>query len=260
MKNISFFLGIFLILVACKNQKVEERPTTSDNAPAPASKYTLTAFTPSHDFPDATLKSIDYKGGKFMTEIGGSTYKLGEQTPDAPQKQCANSAEGQHIHLIIDTEPYIAKYTSSFDQEIPDGDHYILSFLSRSYHESLKTSAAHKAVKATVKNKSFEKTEAIQGPMLFYSRPKGLYAGEDKKKVMLDFYLVNTNMGGYMVEADINGEKHMINAWQPYSIEGLPDGDNTIKLTLLDKEGQIVNVPLNPVSRTFQLEKSPAAN
>ena len=260
MKSISFFLGLFLITIACKNQKTEETPAATVHTDTLVNQYILTPFAPSRDFPDASLLSMGYKDGKFMTEIGGSTYKLGVQTPDAPQKQCANSAEGQHLHLIVDSEPYIAKYTASFDHEIPDGEHYILSFLSRSYHESLKTSAAHKAVKATVKNKSIEKTEGIQGPMLFYSRPKGLYTGDDKKKVMLDFYLVNSDLGGYMVEADINGEKHMIDVWQPYYIEGLPDGDNTIKLSLLDKQGQLVNVPLNPVSRTFQLEKSPEAN
>jgi hypothetical protein len=102
--------------------------------------------------------------------------------------------------------------------------------------------------------------DPIEGPMLFYSRPKGLYSGDDTNKVMLDFYLVNTDMTGFSVAADINGEKHMINKWQPYYIEGLAEGDNTIKLTLMDSSGQVVNVPLNPVSRTFKLEKTPAAN
>lgn len=260
MKSRFIFFGLSFLLFACKNQKADETPSTTDNASSDSTKYTLTPFNTSHDFPDATLKSIDYNGGKFITEIGGTTYKLGEQTPDAPQKQCANSAEGQHLHLIVNTEPYVAKYTASFDHEIPDGEHYILTFLSRSYHESLKTAAAHKAVKASVKDKSFDKVEDVHDPMIFYSRPKGMYTGDDKKKVMLDFYLVNADLGTYKVEADINGEKHMIDTWQPYYIEGLPDGDNTIKLSLLDNTGQLVNTPLNPVSRTFQLEKSPEAN
>ena len=260
MKNITLFLSLFVILLACKGQKNEQSEETTNIDAADTVKYTLTPFSSSQDFPDATLVSMDYKDGKFMTEIGGSTYKLGVQTPDAPQKQCANSAEGQHLHLIVDSEPYVAKYTPSFSHKIPDGEHYILTFLSRSYHESLKTSAAHKAVKAMVKDSTFLSTEAIQGPMLFYSRPKGLYTGDDKRKVMLDFYLVNTDLGGYMVEADINGEKHLIETWQPYYIVGLPDGQNNIKLTLLDKAGNIVAVPLNPVTRTFDLEKTPEVN
>ena len=232
----------------------------TENADTLATKYTLTPFSASQEFADASLNSIDYKAGKFIADIGGSTYKLGEQTPDAPQKMCANSAQGQHLHLIVDNGPYEAQYVPAFDFPIPDGEHYVLSFLSRSYHESLKSATAYKAVKAMVKGNNFESTEPVNGPMLFYSRPKGAYTGDDKKKVMLDFYMVNATMGEYKVEADINGEKHMIDVWQPYYIEGLPDGDNTIKLTLLDKDGNLANVPLNPVSRTFKLEVTPAVN
>lgn len=257
MKGFYFVIGVLIVLSSCKQR---EEPKDAMEDPASAAKYTLTPFTPSQDFPDATLRSIDYKNGQFIAEIRSTTYQLGEQTPDAVQKQCANSAEGQHIHLIIDNEPYIAKYTSTFQQTIPDGDHYVLAFLSRSYHESLKSDQAHKLVKATVKDTSFQQIEPVTEPMLFYSRPKGLYTGEDKKKVMLDFYLVNTDLTNRRVEAEINGEKHMIDQWQPYYIEGLPDGENTIKLTLVDTNGNVVNAPLNPVSRTFELEKSPETN
>jgi hypothetical protein len=38
-----------------------------------------------------------------------------------------------------------------------------------------------------------------------------------------------------------------------------PEGENTITLTLLDSTGQAAKVPLNPVTRKFQLEKTPAA-
>ena len=130
---------------------------TLANAAQPPAEVKLTDFSNSPEFPDATI-AMEYKNGMFSYQIGGSNYKLGEQTPDAPQKMCANSAEGQHIHLIVDNEPYIAKYTPKFEHEIADGEHYILSFLSRSYHESIKTEKAHTAVKAEVKNNSFAKT------------------------------------------------------------------------------------------------------
>lgn len=234
--------------------------TTATQTPTPA-EIRLTDFSNSPDYPDATI-AMDYKNGKFSYKIGGSTYKLGEQTPDAPQKMCANSAEGQHIHLIIDNEPYIAKYTPEFEQDVNDGEHHILSFLSRSYHESIKTDKAHTAVKAEVKNKSFVKTTPITDPMLFYSRPKGKYTGKSETdKVMLDFYLVNCDLSGdgYKVKVDVNNEKQfIINRWQPHYLEGLPMGDNKIKLTLIDKDGNPVNTPLNPVERVFTLVDDPA--
>ena len=259
MKNILICFGFAALLGSCKN----EAPAPETTATAPDStvvKYTLTPFSPSKEFPEANLKYVAYSGGTFSASITGKGYTLGEQTTDAPEKNCANSKEGQHLHVIVDNEPYVAKYESSFPLEIPDGDHYLLCFLSRSYHESIKTTAASKAAKVVVANKSITKSEDISGPMLFYSRPKGLYTGDDTKKVMLDFYLVNATTPGYKVEADINGEKHMIDKWQPYYIEGLPEGDNTIKLTLLDSTGQAVTAPLNPVSRTFKIEKNPVSN
>jgi len=185
-----------------------------------------------------------------------------QQTPDAGQKMCANSGKGQHIHLIVDNKPYAAKYVADFDHEVKDGEHYVLAFLSRSYHESIKTATARKAEKVMVENKSIKSSTPIEGPMLFYSRPKGTYKGAaDTKKVMLDFYLVNADLGSdYSVEASINGEVHSLNKWQPYYIEGLPMGKNTIKLTLLDKDGKPANVPLNPVTREFTLEADPLEN
>ncbi len=260
MKNALFLICFSLILVQCKPGTTKSDIDGSSASDSTSTRVTLTPFSASRAFPDASIKAMAYIGGTFSTVIGGSSFKLGEQTPDAPSKNCANSKEGQHLHLIVNTEPYLAKYESSFTHDIPDGDHFILCFLSRSYHESLKTAEAYKAAKVTVVNKSITKSEPIEGPMLFYSRPKGLYTGDDTKKVMLDFYLVNTDMTGYTVEADINGEKHILDKWQPYYMEGLPEGDNTIKLTLLDSTGQAANIPLNPISRTFQLEKTPVTN
>ncbi len=260
MKNLLPFFGLLVLLASCKNQPGQTNESVGTSVDSMAAKYTLTPFSNSKDFPDASLKAMAYTDGTFSTVISGSSYKLGEQTSDAPQKNCANSNEGQHLHLIVDTEPYVAKYESSFTHEIPDGEHYILCFLSRSYHESLKTPSAYKAVRAKVTGKTMSNMAEVEGPMLFYSRPKGLYTGEDTKKVMLDYYLVNVDKPGYKVEADINGEKHLLDKWQPYYIEGLPEGDNTIKMSLLDSAGQLVNAPLNPVSRTFKIEKTPVAN
>lgn len=229
---------------------------------AAAAAYTITPFDASAEFPDAAMESMDYKDGKFTYKVGGASYQLGAQTPDAPQKMCANSGKGQHIHLIIDNNPYIAKYTAEFEQEVPGGEHYILSFLSRSYHESIKTPQAHLAKKVTVEGGAFTSSEDITVPMLFYSRPKGTYVGKAATgKVMLDFFLVNVDLSpdGYKVKANINGKQEVIlDKWQPYYIEGLPMGDNKIELTLIDKDGNTVDTPLNPAERVFTLKEDPA--
>lgn len=263
MRKLLSFLAFVIILASCNSpgngSQGEEQATTSEEAAEP--KYTLTPFTPSPAFEDAALQSMSYSEGTFTFEIGGETYQLGAQTPDAPQKMCANSDKGQHIHLIVDDQPYAAKYEPSFTYEVADGMHYLLAFLSRSYHESIKTDQAFLAQKVVVKDQSITDSKPVNSPMLFYSRPKGNYVGKaETEKVMLDYYLVGTAEEGYQVEADINGEKHLLDKWQPYYIEGLPIGKNTITLTLLDKEGKPVEAPLNPVSRTFELLEDPTEN
>ena len=162
--------------------------------------------------------------------------------------------------MIIDNAPYLAKYTSSFEADMSDGEHYTLAFLSRSYHESIKTDQANITKKVQVKGGKIVKSEDVAQPMLFYSRPKGTYVGKkDTEKVMLDFYLKNADLGNnYKVKADINGETHMLDKWQPYYIEGLPMGDNSITLTLVDTKGNKIDTPLNPVTRNFVLKADPA--
>ena len=254
------------LLLSCDSAGGEEgtENTAATEEPADteaAATYTLTPFSASQAYPDATIAGVSYEGGKFAFDVQSTDYELGAQTPDAASKMCANSGKGQHIHLIVDNAPYAAKYTADFDYEIADGEHHMLAFLSRSYHESIKTAAAHTAQKITVANNGITAAEDIKDPMLFYSRPKGTYVGEnDTKKVMLDFYLVNATLGAdYKVMVEVNAEQEfMVDVWQPYYLEGLPMGDNKVKLTLIDGEGKAVDTPLNPVERVFTLKEDPA--
>lgn len=241
--------------LACKQKTASE---AIESVESTTYKYKLTPFDSSKDFEDATLSNMQYVNGDFSYDVGGKTYVLGSQTADAENKMCANSDKGQHIHLIIDDNPYSAQYTDKFHYLVKDGEHHILSFLSRSYHESIKTASAFLAQKVTVKDSTIINTTNIEDTMLFYSRPKGTYVGKDTEKVMLDFYLVNGNLdSNHYVQADINGEIHKIDKWQPYYIEGLPMGENKITLSLMTADGNLLDTPLNPVTRVFTLIAEP---
>jgi hypothetical protein len=69
---------------------------------------------------------------------------------------------------------------------------------------------------------------------------------------------VNTEISGSgnKVRATINGKEFMIDEWQPYIVKGLPMGENTIKLELVDGQGNLVESPFNSVSRTFTLKEA----
>jgi hypothetical protein len=256
-KQIVFLALSSLFILSCKSDKSTTEAAIPETTEVSNSgkKYTLTPFSPSASFEDAEIKGMSYQAGKFDFDLAEGDYQLGAQTDDVDQKMCANSAEGQHIHLIIDDAPYAAKYTNSFDYEIADGEHYLLAFLSRSYHESIKTDKAHVAKKVTIKDNAITEAAPIMESVLFYSRPKGTYSGiKETEKVMLDFYAINANIGTTQkIIATINGEEHEITKWQPYYIEGLPLGENTVSLALVDMDGKKLEAPLNPVTRTFTL-------
>lgn len=254
--NKSFFLyfSCFLFLVSCKNEATKTEASNDE----PKQKYTLTPFTASADFPDAQLSNMRFNEGVFNFDV--TNYELGTQTADAASKMCANSGKGQHIHLIVDSLPYAAKYTNEFEHAVDNGGHFMLAFLSRSYHESIKTDDAHIVKRVITAENGIAQEFDVPYNMIFYSRPKGTYVGKaNTKKVMLDFYLVNTELSedGFYVDANINGEVHKITKWQPYYIEGLPMGDNYISLILRNNKGDKVNVPLNPVKRIFTLKEDP---
>lgn len=101
----------------------------------------------------------------------------------------------------------------------------------------------------------------LNGPNLFYSRPKGTYAGDDTRKIMLDFFLVNCDLSedGYKVKATINGHEFILTEWIPYFVEGLPMGENVFVIELLDANDNLVSSPFNRIERTIQLEEGPAS-
>jgi hypothetical protein len=59
---------------------------------------------------------------------------------------------------------------------------------------------------------------------------------------------------GNKVRATINGSEFMLDQWLPYMMEGLPAGQNTVKLELVDASGTVIPGPFNSVTRTFTLQ------
>jgi hypothetical protein len=170
----------------------------------------------------------------------------------------ANSAKGQHIHFILNNQPYAAHYESSFNKNIPNGVHHLVAFLSRSYHESVKNdnSVVVKELRIGADAKDSIGLQ-MDAPTLIYSRPKGTYSGKDTREVLLDFFVLNTTLAanGNAVKATINDEIFMIYEWSPYLIKGLPMGETTIALELLDTSGEPIPGPFNTVERVITLKE-----
>jgi len=179
-----------------------------------------------------------------------SDYKLGIQTLKDFSYKLANSGKGQHIHFIVNNGPYSAHYDNIFRKKLKDSSNVILAFLSRSYHESVKNKNAF------VLTQVGENKIDLNNEFLFYSRPKGTYKGDDTEKLLLDFYLVNTEISanGNKVRATIQDKEFIIDEWAPYYIEGLSKGKVKIKLELIDSSGRLIDTYFNPSERTVILE------
>lgn len=265
MKNYLKFLAIVSIfLFACQNNKptevIENTEVETIETVMEAGEIKLSTNHQATEFENASLnlvspKQVDLDTGiqNFRFEV--QNFELASPTRDILSGQCANSEKGQHIHFIKNNEPYEAFYEAEFESEIGEGHNVILAFLSRSYHMSVKNSSAY--VLKEFSNGNVVDNFDEQSAHLFYSRPVGTYEANDAQKIMLDFYLINTDLKdkGYRVEATINDTSvFLISTWEPYFIEGLAEGENKIKLELQDELGNTVKSPFNPVERKISVK------
>jgi hypothetical protein len=229
MKQLNTFLLILAMAffaASCGDKAAEkEEPAKEDtpaafsytavgDAPMTVGEVTVAVHTGSPEFARCCALS---HGPLEVSETGEAAfnftvadYELGAQTPTAGENGLANSGKGQHIHLIVNNGPYSAHYEPGFNHQLNDGNNVILAFLSRSYHESVKNGQAFVVTQVAVGDSAGEGAD-LEAPHMFYSRPKGTYTGDATNKVLLDFFLVNTSIGGEsgnVVRATINGNVH----------------------------------------------------
>ncbi len=150
-----------------------------------------------------------------------------------PHKDPATQ-KGNHVHVILDNEPYEAYYELDQPFELRNvvaGKHTLRVFPSRPWHESYKSDGAFRMVTFTVKagGDASKPTTTISGqtmannnsagsaqatregkdmkassagdvdptkPLLTFSRPKGEYQGADADPIMIDFWLSNARLKG----------------------------------------------------------------
>ncbi len=260
-KILSMLAIVSVMAMSCQETKKEDGET--DTAMMDSSAITLERLEGSAQFPGASLalekptKTNMSAAGEVDFAFKVGDYELGAQTDSPVKSMLANSDKGQHIHFILDNDPYSAHYEPEFKKEIPAGTHYLVAFLSRSYHESVKNANSFVAKKIVVGDAGDDMNVDLDKPTLIYSRPKGEYSGADTENLLLDFFLLNTTLSenGNKVRATINGKEFMITDWAPQVIKGLPKGEVTVKLELLDANGTLIPGGFNEVTRTVTLKE-----
>ncbi len=220
---------------------------------------------------EPTSKPIENIKLKIKTPLSGQLVKeksvtvsfevqnfvLGAKTKGHGKNGLAASDKGQHIHLIVDNEPYQAVYDVSQPVIITDlkpGRHSIRAFLSRSWHESVKEAGSYEET-----DFYFQKvtTETIPtAGVLTYSRPKGDYVGKDAKLILVDFFLdkVELSPEGFKVKLVVDGKATYLTTWKTYYLKDLAPGEHKIQLALLDAKNKRVPGAFNNTYRTIVIK------
>lgn len=200
---------------------------------------------------DAATPTLKIVSPSNDATISGSTVEVkldlsGDLKGYMPHKDPATQ-KGNHIHVILDNQPYEAYYeiNQPFElRNVSEGKHTLRVFPSRPWHESYKNDGAFQMVTFTVKGggdatkptttnsgqtmaspaATASATPAREGkdytpsqagsidpakPLLTYSRPKGEYKGEDADPIMIDFWLLNGKLQS-------NGGEYRVR----YSVDG----------------------------------------
>lgn len=218
----------------------------------------------------ATRAVVDSQGVDITIEA--ENFETGVQTETERANEIANSANGQHFHVIVDNGPYMANYEAGtpFDLgSLEPGAHTAFVFPSRSYHESVKGPDAYAMVNFYVQEESGEFMVGPEDPAIVYSRPKGTYSRADAERIMLDFYLHNVELSadGYRAQYTIRstGEQASevasttLTEWAPAFVTGLESGTYEVNLQLLDGQGNVVPGPFNDTTREIVVDTGQAS-
>lgn len=235
-----------LTFAGCANNP-DNANTTATNvvAPPPAQKLTVIARPQSvldlmrqrgeQDEAQPTLRIITPASDAVVNgaDVDVKLELSGDLRGYQPHKDPA-TGKGNHIHIILDNEPYEAYY--DLDQpfqlrNLMAGKHTLRVFASRPWHESYKNDGAFQMVSFTVKgggdaskptttntgqtmannNSAASPSPAREGkdmstsaggevdpakPLLTYSRPKGEYQDDEADPIMIDFWLTNAKLKG----------------------------------------------------------------
>lgn len=235
----------------------------------------------SQDVAKPTLKVVEPKAdGTYASSTVKVRLTLSGDLKGYKPMMDPETKMGNHIHVILDNQPYEAYY--NIDQEfelrnVTDGEHTLRVFPSRPWHESYKDEDAFQLVKFTVKSGGADITKpattnsgqamsnantaptpegkAMQPttggtvdskkPLLTFSRPKGDYGGADAEAIMVDFWLANAKLTGdggeYRVRYSIDGgEAKYIEKWAPIWLSGWSAGKHNLKIELIDRESNLV--------------------
>ncbi|MCH2045544.1 MAG: hypothetical protein MK212_15615 [Saprospiraceae bacterium] len=263
VRNVSLLLLGVVSLLCCSACVEESSDSNTDKTPKTISKkvpsqeptkqdkkgnlikvYPVNFLNEVAEYPKAGIFGHSYQ--EYRMKMGIHHFPLGAPTPNADDCLSQITKKGNHLRLNMNNKKIVLKTDLNFSYVLDDGKHQLFALLAKSYHESFKGDYKAIAKDIEVHNGQIVRSTNIQNPLIIYSAPVGLFKNEDTKKILLDFYLMNTSIeeGGNQVRLKVNQEEFLLHKWEPYYIEGLGMGEHFIQLELLDDMGRLVYGPI----------------
>lgn len=212
----------------------------------------LLDFPPFEDVSLSLLsKNVNFKPGKNKLEFDVLKFNLGEKTAEESLLGIKTIEGGQRLLLSeINSAEHNAVFSNNAEREFKEGENFLLCLLQRSNRITLKGKEAKKLYKITILDngssieESKEKVLKILSPF-----PKENAVVESK--ILLDFIVFNEAISekGSFLLVQIDDLQFKIFNDSPYVIEGLEAGKHEIKVSLMSKEGKLIESNLPTVDQ-----------
>lgn len=192
-----------------------------------------------------TLTEIKAESSQAELTLNTTSFKEGKNHLSFS----VNGVNDYNISYLANNYYHTQFSSDIFEMEFLYGNNVFLAFLTDKNNIAIKSNKGSVLKNAVVGD--MENMFDMNQPHLFYYLPKA-----ETVNPILDFYLVNTSLSenGNKVKVTINQTEFIINKWAAYQIAGLPSPQNTIRIQLIDKEGNLIDGPFNDSGeRSFNL-------
>ncbi|MBI2281526.1 MAG: hypothetical protein HYU68_12690 [Bacteroidetes bacterium] len=258
----NIFFAYFFFLVACSgsnsnNDNSVKKDSTAAKVIAPkVSNEEAVIIEPAIDNEIKTytkdgISLVEIKAKEFSnTLLSISTKQFKEGT-----NSLSFLVEGiSNYNIAILENNYTLTYFNqpNIKKEFLYGNNVFLAFLTDENNISIKKNNAHLLKNVVIGDMDVLFNMGV--PHLFFYLPQPTSA-----QPILDFYLVNTSIAenGNKVKVTINSIEFIIDKWAAYTIKGLTKAENTIRIQLIDKNGNLIDGPFNDSGdRSFVVSKT----
>lgn len=195
------------------------------------------------------------------------SYKIGLKVVN-----WADLPQGAYVQLVLDNVPFrpvtdpkekVPLKDLTKDGKAPgEGEHILAAYVALANHEVVKADKAVVVRRFWIGKKGKSTWSWSDDPLLVVARPHGTYEGEAARKIVVDFFVVNAELGDkqYSVRVTLKGPgikdeglQRFFTEWKPLVVWEPTDGAYTIEAELLAPKGELAQVPWNPTTRTFSV-------